>query len=71
MAVNRHHDQDNSYKKHLVVHSLQVQRFSSLSSRQETRQHPGSYGAGDAESSPSCLEVKQEKTDTQKARRLP
>ena len=35
-AVNRHHDQDNSYKgQHLIGIGLQVQRFSSLSSRWE------------------------------------
>jgi hypothetical protein len=34
--VNRHHDQDNSYKgKHLIGAGLEVQRFSPVSSRQE------------------------------------
>jgi hypothetical protein len=34
--VNRHHDQGKSYKKqHLIGASLQVQRFSPLSSRWE------------------------------------
>jgi hypothetical protein len=34
--VNRHYDQDNSYKKqHLIRAGLQVQRFSPLLSRQE------------------------------------
>jgi hypothetical protein len=34
--VNRHHDQDKSYKgQHLIGSGLQVQRFSPLSSRQE------------------------------------
>jgi hypothetical protein len=35
-AVNRHHDQGNSYKgQHLIGAGLQVQRFSPLSSRQK------------------------------------
>jgi hypothetical protein len=34
-AVNRHHDQGKSYKKHLIGAGLQAQRFSPLSSRQE------------------------------------
>jgi hypothetical protein len=35
-AVNRHHDQGKSYKnQHLIGASLQVQRFSPLSSRWE------------------------------------
>jgi hypothetical protein len=33
--MSRHHDQDNSYKGHFIGAGLQVQRFSSLSSRQE------------------------------------
>ena len=36
IAVKRHHDQSNSSKRsHLIGVGLQVQRFSSLSSRQE------------------------------------
>jgi hypothetical protein len=36
IAVNRHHDQGNSYKgQHLIGAGLQVQRFSPLSSRWE------------------------------------
>jgi hypothetical protein len=36
VAVKRHHDQGNSYKRqHLIRAGLQVQRFSPLSSRQE------------------------------------
>jgi hypothetical protein len=35
-AVNKHHDQGKSYKgQHIFRAGLQVQRFSSLSSRQE------------------------------------
>ena len=35
-AMNRHHDQGNSYKgQHLIGVGLQVQRFSLLSLRQE------------------------------------
>jgi hypothetical protein len=34
-VVNRHHDQGNSYKGHLIGAGLQVQRFSPLSSGQE------------------------------------
>ena len=35
-AVNRHHDQGNSYKgQHLIGAGLQIQRFSLLSSKQE------------------------------------
>ena len=55
-AVKRHHDQGNSYKRqHLFRAGLQVQRFSPLSSRRETWQHPGQHGPG-AESSVSWLE---------------
>jgi hypothetical protein len=44
--VNRHHDQGKSYKKqHFIGASLQVQRFSPLSSRQEH----GSIQAGMAQ----------------------
>jgi hypothetical protein len=32
-AVNRHHDQGKSYKKHLIGAGLQVQRSSPLTSR--------------------------------------
>ena len=39
IAVKRHHDHSNSYKgKHLTGDGLLFQRFSPLSSRQETRQ---------------------------------
>ena len=45
--MNRHHDQDNSYKgQHLIRAGLQVQRFSPLSSWQETWQCPGRHSAG-------------------------
>ena len=41
-AVDRHHDQDNSYKgQHLIGAGLKVQRFSPLS-----RQEHGSIQAG-------------------------
>ena len=44
--MNRHHDQDKSYKKqHLIGAGLQVQRFSPLSSRWEH----GSIQAGMAQ----------------------
>jgi hypothetical protein len=36
IAINKHHDQNNSYKgQHLIGAGLWVQRFSSLSSRWE------------------------------------
>jgi hypothetical protein len=45
-AVNRHHDQDKSYKRqHLIGAGLQVQRFSPLTSRWEH----GSIQAGMAQ----------------------
>ena len=48
MAVNRHHDQGNSYEgQHLIGAGLQAQRFSPLSSWQEAGQHPGRQGAGE------------------------
>jgi len=39
IAVNRHHDQDNSYKKKHFIGQLTVQRFSPLSSWQEAPWH--------------------------------
>ena len=68
IAVNRHHDQDNSYKRqHLIRAGLQVLRSSPFSSCLETWQHAGQYGIGGAESSTSCSKVKQ-KTGFQEAR---
>jgi hypothetical protein len=66
--VKRHHDQDNSYKGYLIGTSLQVQRFSPLSSRQEVS-HPGSHGAEEAKSSISCSKGKQETTSVFKIAR--
>ena len=54
IAVKRHHDHGNSYKgQHLIGTGLQVQRFSSLSSRWEEWQRPGRCGTGRAKSSTS------------------
>jgi hypothetical protein len=49
IAVKRHHDHGNSYKKkkHLVGAGLQFQRFSSLSSWQEAWWHTGRHDAGE------------------------
>ena len=45
--MKRHHDQSNSYKgQHLIGACLQVQRFSPLSSSQETWQCPDRHGTG-------------------------
>ena len=56
-AVNRQHDQDNSYKGHLIGAGLQVQCFRPLTTWQEAWQHPGRHSAGEgAESSASCSE---------------
>ena len=45
--MKRQHDQGNSYKwHHLIGTGLQVQRFSSLSSRWEAWQHLHRYGVG-------------------------
>jgi hypothetical protein len=65
IAVNRIHDQDNSYK---IVAGLQVQRFGPLLSWHEAWHRPGRHGAGGTESSTSCSEGKQ-KTVLQAARR--
>ena len=47
IAVKRHHDQGNSYKgKHLIAASLQVQRFSPLSSWKKVWQHTSRLGDG-------------------------
>jgi hypothetical protein len=44
IAVERHHDQGNSYKeKHLIGDGLQFHRFSSLSSWQEAWQCSGRH----------------------------
>ena len=59
IAVKRNHDQDNSYKEHLIGSSLQFQRLSPLSSRQEAWQHPGRHGARGAESSTSSFKGRQ------------
>jgi hypothetical protein len=69
IAVKRNHDQDNSYKEHLIGSSLQFQRLSPLSSRQEAWQHPGRHGARGAESSTSCSKGKQEMTGFHAARK--
>ena len=55
IALERHHDQSNSYKgKHLIGAGLQFQRFSSLSSWWEAWQDKGRHGAGEgAESATS------------------
>ena len=55
IVVKRYHDQGNSYKyKRLIGAGLQFQRFSPLSSWQETWQSAGRHGAGErAESSAS------------------
>ena len=46
--MKRNHDQGNSNKgQHLIGTCLLVQKFSLLSSRQETWQHPGRHGAGE------------------------
>jgi hypothetical protein len=55
-------------KKDIILLGL-AHRFSTLSSYQEAWQHPGRHGAGGAESSTSCSKGKQEKTDSQAARR--
>ena len=44
IAVRRHHDQGNFYKGHSIEAGLQVQRFSPISSRQETWQYPDRHG---------------------------
>jgi hypothetical protein len=50
ITVNRHHDQSNSYKgHHLIGASLQVQRYSPLSSRQEAWQYQGRHDTGETE----------------------
>ena len=68
-CLNRHHDHSSSYKgQHLIGAGLLVLRFSPLSSWQEAWQHPGSHGAGGAESSKSCPKGKQ-KTGFQAAMR--
>jgi hypothetical protein len=42
IAVNRHHDQGNSYKgQHLIRAGLQVQRFSPLSRQEHSSIQPG------------------------------
>ena len=47
-AVERHHDQSNSYKgKHLIGAGLRFQRFSPLSSWWEAWWHAGRHGAGE------------------------
>jgi hypothetical protein len=59
-AVNRHHDQGNSYKgQHLIGAGLQDQRFSPLSSRQG---HVSVHGTGGAEKSTRRSKGRQEKT---------
>ena len=62
IVVKRHHNQGNSYKEQFLIGAgLQFQMFSPLSLRQEAWQHPGSHGAGGAESSPSWPDCSQEK----------
>ena len=47
LAMKRHHDHSNSYKgKHLFQAGLQFQKFSALSSWQETWQPAGRHDAG-------------------------
>ena len=53
----RHHDQSNSYKGHLIGAGLQFQRFSPLPSQQKAWQCASRHGTGRAESSTSCFEV--------------
>ena len=56
-AVNRHHDQGNSYKEqHLIEAGLQFQRFNLLLSWQEMWQYAGRHGTGRAESFTSSPE---------------
>ena len=70
IAVKRHNDQGNSFKrKHLIGAGLQFQRFSPLSLGQEAWQYPDSHGSGGAESSTSCSKVNQEKTGSHVVRR--
>jgi hypothetical protein len=71
IAVKRHLDQGNSCKEqYLIRASLQVQRFSPLSSWQEAWQHPGIHSSEEgAKSSISSSEGNQEKTVFQEARR--
>jgi hypothetical protein len=70
IAVKRHHDQGNSYKRqHLIGAGLPFQRFSPSSSRWEAWSYPGGHGAGGAESSTSCSKEKQEKTVSHMGRR--
>ena len=56
IAVNRHHDQGNSYKEqNLLGAGLQVQRFNPLPSRRkEARQQSSRYSTEGTESSTSC-----------------
>jgi hypothetical protein len=70
IAVKKHHDQGNSYKgQHLIGATLQVQRFSPLSSKLEAWHLPGRHGTGEGgESSMSCSKENQ-KTYFQVARR--
>ena len=64
IAMNRHHDQHNSYKgQHLIGAGLQGLRSSSLSSWQEAWQCPGRHSTGGAERSTSCSKGKQENTN--------
>jgi hypothetical protein len=54
IAVKRHHDHNNSYKrKHLIEAGLQLQRFSPLLSWWEMWQSTGRHSAEGAESSTS------------------
>ena len=70
VAVKRHHNQGNSYKRqHLIGAALKVLRFSPLSSWQEAWQYLGRHGTGGAESSTSCSKGKQRKTALHAARR--
>jgi hypothetical protein len=48
MAVKRHHEYDNSYKrKHLIGAGLQFERFCPLSTWWEVWQHADRHGAGE------------------------
>jgi hypothetical protein len=51
--MERHREQDNVYKGHLIGDGLHFQRFSPLSSWQEAWQHVDRHGAKGAKSSTS------------------
>ena len=59
IAVKRYYDQGNSYKRHLIRGSVQIQRFSLISSRLKKWQCPSIHGAGWDKSSTSWTEGDQ------------